>query len=131
VRPGDGWREISDQPYSGTVPEIPEWVRVGPDARRVYISLAALPQAATWGPGTWLELHLALPMIDRYLSRPGAEGLKALCSTLGAGLSLTELDLQRARIQLKHRDDGDEQPVEVDSPKVTSMAARRARLGAV
>lgn len=98
---GEGWTEISGDAWEGDVPAIPGWVEVGDAARAVYGELARLPQAATWGPGTWFELHLALPLVDRYLARPGSEGFKALVSAFGAGLALTELDMQRARIKVK------------------------------
>jgi hypothetical protein len=127
LRAGDGWTEISTEPYSGPVPEIPDWVRVGPDARRVYMTIATLPQAATWGAGTWLELHLSLPLIEKYLTRPGSESFKALVSALGAGLSLTELDMQRARIQAKAPQADDDENGEV-LPAVARISDRRKRL---
>lgn len=135
VKPGDGWREIDDAPRDGQAPPIPAWVRVDPDTIRVYQDLAALPQAATWGAGDWLSLHLALPVIARYLDRPGAEAFKAITSVLGSALSLTTLDMQRARIKVRPQSEGDDANGgsggnEAEAgPKVTSMASRRARLG--
>jgi len=125
---GEGWTEIHGEAWDGDIPAVPEWVRVSPDALRVYAELARLPQAATWGAGTWFELHLSLPLVDRYLDRPGSESFKALVSALGAGLSLTELDMQRARIKVKPVEaelvDGED----VVPPEVASLADRRARL---
>src|SRR5690349_13578018 len=77
VAKGDGWTEIGAEPYAGPVPEIPAWVTCSDAAREVYRELARLPQAATWGPGTWLQLHMALPLVGRYLERPGSENFKA------------------------------------------------------
>ena len=129
VRAGDGWAEITAEPFEGVVPEIPQWVSCGPDARRVYMDLARLPQAVLWGPGTWFELHLTLPLIDRYLARPGSEGFKALVSALGAGLSLTELDLQRARVKVKAPEPvGDVGEMAAGDPKVSDIRDRRKRL---
>ena len=80
----DGWTEIGDAAFDGAIPEIPAWVRCTDEARAVYAELARLPQAATWGAGTWLQLHLSLPLVGRYLQRPGSENFKAIISTLGA-----------------------------------------------
>lgn len=128
VAKGDGWTEIDAEPYAGHVPAIPTWLECSDAARAVYAELARLPQAATWGPGTWLQLHLALPLLTSYLKRPGSENFKAITSTLGAGLSLTELDMQRARIKFKRGDTADEQAEAAAT--VTSMQDRRARLTA-
>lgn len=121
---GDGWTEIEDTPFDGVVPEIPAWVKCGPEARAVYYALAALPQARVWGPGTWLELHLSLPLVDRYLSRPGSENFKAIISTLGAGLRLTEDDLQRGRVRFKR----EQEQLDAPAAGVVQMDERRARL---
>lgn len=128
----DGWTEIADVPFAGVVPELPGWCSVGATGRAVYEELARLPQAALWGPGTWLQLHLSLPLVERYLSRPGSENFKAIISTLGAGLRLTEDDLQKARVRVKSA-----QAQETKSPEATRSAAvvtdirsRRERLTA-
>jgi hypothetical protein len=121
----DGWTEVSPEPFAGQVPEIPAWVDCTLEARMVYQELAQLPQAATWGPGTWLSLHLTLPLLGRYLTRPGSENFKAIVSTLGAGLSMTELDMQRARIKVKRPDPVAEQAA---AASVSSLQERRKRL---
>ena len=125
--PGEGWTEVPNAAWEGVVPAVPEWCVVGDAARAVYEELARLPQAATWGPGTWFELHLSLPLVERYLSRPGSEGFKALVSALGAGLSLTELDMQRARIKVRADQPGDV-GVETGGVAVSSLDERRRRL---
>lgn len=130
---GEGWTSIDGAAWEGVVPPIPDWVQVSSLAEAVYVELGRLPQAATWGPGTWFELHLALPLVDRYLSRPGSEGFKALVSALGAGLSLTEVDMQRARIRVQPAEPA--VPVEPASSVgggsgVSSLSDRRRRLTA-
>lgn len=121
----DGWTEITPDAFEGEVPEIPAWVSCTDEARMVYAELARLPQAATWGAGTWLQLHMSLPLIGRYLQRPGSENFKAIISTLGAGLSMTELDMQRARIKVKRPDPAAEQEA---AASVSSLQERRRRL---
>jgi hypothetical protein len=122
----DGWTQIAPEPFAGEVPEIPVWVNCTDEARAVYAELARLPQAATWGPGTWLQLHLSLPLVGRYLQRPGSENFKAIVSTLGAGLSLTELDLQKARITIKRADE--DEAGSGSAASVSSLQARRRKL---
>lgn len=125
----DGWTEITPEPFGGDVPDIPEWAAVGDAGAAVYQELSRLPQAALWGPGTWLQLHLALPLIERYLKRPGSENFKAIVSTLGAGLRLTEDDLQKARIRVQAAETGDVDPAAARSAaKVTDIRSRRSRL---
>jgi hypothetical protein len=121
----DGWTEVAPEPFAGEVPPIPVWVNCTDEARAVYAELATLPQAATWGAGTWLQLHMSLPLIGRYLQRPGSENFKAIVSTLGAGLSMTELDMQRARIKVKRPDPVAEQAA---AASVSSLQERRKRL---
>jgi hypothetical protein len=121
----DGWTEVAPEPCAGEVPAIPAWVNCTDEARAVYEDLARLPQAATWGVGTWLQLHMSLPLIGRYLQRPGSENFKAIVSTLGAGLSMTELDMQRARIKVKRPDPVAEQAA---AASVSSLQERRKRL---
>jgi hypothetical protein len=123
----DGWTEISPDPFAGAVPEIPSWVDCSDEARLVYAELARLPQAATWGPGTWLSLHLTLPLVGRYLSRPGSENFKAIIQTIGASLALTESDLAKARIKVKVPDP-DLPESQSQGPKVTTLQSRRQRL---
>jgi len=124
---GDGWTEIERAPFVGEAPALPEWLAdVSGEAVAIYRELAGLPQAATWGPGTWFELHLALPLIERYLKRPGSENFKAIISTLGAGLRLTEDDMQRGRLRWRSAQDEDDDG-EVPSG-VSDIAERRKRL---
>lgn len=126
----DGWTEIPDAPNDGTVPSIPEWVgEVSEAARVVYTELASLPQARLWGPGTWLELHLSLPMFDKYMEKPGGEGLRTLIGIWGVSLRLTEDDLQKARVKVRKQAGDDElEEAARNNPKVASMADRRQRL---
>ncbi|MGS2809408.1 phage terminase small subunit [Nocardia sp. MW-W600-9] len=125
----DGWTEIDPTPNDGEVPEIPEWITVGAIGRAVYDELAALPQARLYGMGTWVQLWMTLPLIERYLSRPGSENYKAITSTLGAALRLTEDDLQRARVRIKPViDDQADEDGTSDAPVVDFAEERRARL---
>ncbi|MBM4707919.1 hypothetical protein GS982_01370 [Rhodococcus hoagii] len=123
-----GWQEISPEPYDGDVPDIPAWVgEVSEAAKMIYAELSALPQARLWGPGTWLQLHLSLPMVDTYFNKPGGDGLRTLVNIWGSGLYLTNDDMQRARIRVRDKisEDADEVPAD---PKVISMEDRRKRL---
>lgn len=124
----DGWTEIPSTPNDEEIPEIPEWVSVGSTGRAIYDELAALPQARLYGLGTWIQLWMTLPLIERYFSRPGSENYKAIMSTIGASLRLTEDDLQRARVRIK--DPVDEEPVDTNggAPVVSFAEERRARL---
>jgi len=126
----DGWTEIADVPFAGVVPELPGWCSVGATGRAVYEELARLPQAALWGPGTWLQLHLSLPLVERYLSRPGSENFKAIVATLGAGLRLTEDDLQKARVRVRSQAEAGvvDPAVAASAAKVTDIRSRRGRL---
>lgn len=126
----DGWTEIPDAPNDGEIPPIPEWIgEISEAARVVYQELASLPQARLWGPGTWLQLHLSLPMFDKYMEKPGGEGLRTLVGIWGVGLRLTEDDLQKARIKMRKQLDEDElAEAAKNNPKVASMADRRKRL---
>lgn len=126
----DGWTEIPDAPNDGDVPAIPEWVgEISEAARVVYEELATLPQARLWGRGTWLQLHMSLPMFDKYLEKPGGEGLRTLVGIWGASLRLTEDDLQKARIKMvRELDQAELEAAAVANPKVASMAERRKRL---
>lgn len=123
----DGWTEITPDAFDGAVPEVPPWVQCSDEARAVYLELARLPQAATWGPGTWLSLHLTLPLVGRYLERPGSENFKAIVQTMGASLSLTESDMAKARIKVR-LPEPDEASVDSNAPGVTSLQSRRQRL---
>ncbi|MFC9995738.1 hypothetical protein [Nocardia sp. NPDC127526] len=126
---GDGWTEIDPTPHDGDIPEIPEWITVGPTGRAIYEHLATLPQARLYGPGTWFQLWVTLPLIERYLSRPGSENYKAVTSTLGAALRLTEDDLARARVRIKPVLDEDDEDAPTAGARVVSYAEeRRARL---
>lgn len=123
----DGWTEITPEPFAGEVPEIPAWVDCSDEARLVYAELARLPQAVTWGPGTWLSLHLTLPLVGRYLSRPGSENFKAIVQTIGSSLALTEADLAKARIKVK-TPDPEEPESSAGGSRVTNLQSRRQRL---
>lgn len=98
------WREAPNAPLNGAVPSVPEWVTASlknPDATlAAYEVLAKLPQAALWTGGDWFSVWLTLPLLDRYLARPGSEGFKAILSGLGAGPGLTEADLLKLRRRL-------------------------------
>lgn len=126
----DGWTEIPDAPNDGEIPPIPEWIgEISEAARVVYQELASLPQARLWGPGTWLQLHLSLPMFDKYMEKPGGEGLRTLVGIWGVSLRLTEDDLQKARVKVrKEAEDAASQDLSASSAKVTSIADRRKRL---
>ncbi|WP_433662460.1 hypothetical protein ACQPW1_10080 [Nocardia sp. CA-128927] len=127
----DGWTEIESTPNEGDVPEIPEYIDVGPRGRAIYEQLASLPQARLYGPGTWFQLWMTLPLIERYLSRPGSENYKAVTTTLGAALRLTEDDLQRARVRIKPpaTDADDTDAPETGGGRVVPFAEeRKARL---
>lgn len=126
---GDGWTEIDPTPHDGDIPEIPEWITVGAVGRAIYEHLASLPQARLYGPGTWFQLWVTLPLIERYLSRPGSENYKAVTSTLGAALRLTEDDLARARVRIKPVVSDEDEEAPTTGERVVSFAEeRRARL---
>lgn len=124
----DGWTEIPSTPNDGEIPEIPEWVTVGAVGRAIYAELAALPQARLYGIGTWIQLWMTLPLVERYLSRPGSENYKAIVTTLGAALRLTEDDLQRARVRIKDPEPEEVQASDAGAPVVSFAEERRARL---
>jgi hypothetical protein len=122
----DGWSEIDTVPFDGEVPPIPDWITVGTQGEAVYDVLSHLPQAALYGPGTWFVAHLSMPLVERYLSRPGSESYKALLTTLSSALRLTEDDLAKARVRARK--------VEEDVPDagitaaVTDIRSRKSRL---
>lgn len=125
----DGWTDIDPAPNDGEIPPIPAWCDAGEAARAIYEDLARLPQARLWGPGTWLQLHMSLPLFDRYMSRPGSEGLKALVATWGTGLRLTEDDLQRARVRVRKLIESEDESTPTRKANgVASLDDRRRRL---
>lgn len=127
---GDGWTQIDGDPNED-YPEVPTWVpQLRPETYALYEQLAQLPQAKTWGQGTWMELHLTLPLLDLYLQKRGSEAFKAIITTLGAGLSLTEMDMQKARIRVRDLEIEAEQASEatLKANGVTSLEERRKRL---
>ena len=125
----DGWTEIEPGPNDGEIPPIPEWVEPSPRAEAIYQYLMSLPQARLYGPGTIWELWLALPLIEKYLSKPGVESFKGLVTALGTALRLTEDDMAKGRVKIKAiTEDDDDSPRPMD-PKVSRLADRRKRLG--
>lgn len=120
---GDDWTRIPNAPYEGDVPEIPAWVTVSPRAEAFYAALACLPQAAAWSAGDWLSIHLTLPLLDRYLARPGAEAFKAIIAGLGAGPGLTVADLLKLRRKLVDPEQPDD-----SAAKPTKTTVRRLRV---
>lgn len=124
----DGWTELPDAPFDGDIPDIPEWITVGARGQMIYEELARLPQARLYGRGTWLELQLTLPLIERYLSRPGSENFKAIVSTLGAALRLSEDDLAKARVRIATEEELAEETGEPGTKVVSFEDQRRARL---
>lgn len=126
----DGWVEIDPTPNDDAPPAIPEWVgEISEAARIIYRELATLPQARLWGAGTWLQLHMSLPMFDKYMEKPGGDGLRTLVNIWGVSLRLTEDDMQKARIKMKRELD---EEAEVTGPagvnNVVSLAERRNAL---
>ena len=126
VTSADGWTEIDDAPFNGDIPDIPAWIEITDRARAVYYELAMLPQARLYGAGTWLQLHLSLPVIDKYLASSSTESYKAITTTLGAALSLTESDMQKARVRVRKMElDGEN--LGTPGGNVTSMSAERRK----
>ncbi|QDF15373.1 hypothetical protein SEA_MOLLYMUR_12 [Gordonia phage Mollymur] len=130
VLAGDGWEEIDPNAEVPEAPPIPPWVPVGPAGQLVYEYLTSIPQAQKYGPGTYWELWLSIPLIERYLEKPGSENYKAILSTLGSALRLTEDDLQRARIRMVAAEQQADDPSETSqqNARVIAMQARRDRL---
>ncbi|PBC38481.1 hypothetical protein CJ179_38405 [Rhodococcus sp. ACS1] len=128
IADANGWIELERTPNENDVPPIPVWVECSEQARMIYEEITKLPQARLWGPGTYFEIHLALPLLDKYLEKPGSDGFKTIVSAWGAGLRLTEDDLQRARIRFKKEIDPDELEDAKKDPKVIDMKNRRDRL---
>lgn len=95
----DGWQVI-DPTADFDVPEVPSWIDVSPRTMAIYEHLTSLPQAQLYGGGTYFELWMALPVIERYLARPGIETYKGLVAALGTALRLTEDDLAKAKIRM-------------------------------
>lgn len=132
----DGWTEIPDEPFDGEIPPIPKWVDVSEPVVAAYESIASLPQARTWAAGDWLALHLALPTVERFLNgnrgKGSSEAFKALVSTLAPALSLTSMDMMKARIRFEQADVPEEQGADSETSlpeNVARMNDRRKRLG--
>lgn len=120
----DGWTLVPPGKRVGKVPELPDWLHLTGQGAQVYAELARLPQSKVWLESEWLLLQLSLPLMERYLSRPGSESFKALFSALSSSLKLTTDDLARARMKIA------KPPAEAASvsPSVTNIASRRKRL---
>lgn len=88
-----------------------------------YAELCRLPQRRAWAEGDWVALWSALPLVDRYLARPGSESFKAWTSALWPALRVTSDDLAKARVKL-------DEPGEVEVPaEVAVMSAYRKAAG--
>ncbi|AXH70399.1 hypothetical protein HOT75_gp011 [Gordonia phage Daredevil] len=126
---GDDWEEI-DPDKVVEAPEIPDWIDASPRAVAIYEYLTSLPQSQLYGAGTYFELWMSLPLIERYLSRPGGETYKTLVSTLGTALRLTEDDMAKARIRMVKADEQTDDPSETSeqNARVIAMKERRNRL---
>lgn len=125
--PSGEWREVPNEPRDEAAPEVPEWITSALKSEatlQAYEILAKLPQAAVWTAGDWFAVWLTLPLLDRYLARPGSEGYKAILSGLGAGPGLTEADLLKLRRRLVD-------PASDDDAEDEKAAPRPRRLRAV
>nr|WP_296763841.1 hypothetical protein [Rhodococcus sp. (in: high G+C Gram-positive bacteria)] len=124
----NGWTEIDPSPNDGAIPPIPPWSSQDPIVGGIYAELGKLPQARLWGPGTWFEIHLTLPIMEKYLEKPSSEAFKTILAAWGSGLRLTEDDMQRARIRVRKELSAEEQELAIKgNPKVASIN-RRERL---
>ncbi|AOE43701.1 hypothetical protein SEA_SPEEDDEMON_120 [Gordonia phage SpeedDemon] len=130
VLAGDGWEEIDPDAAVPEAPELPDWVETTDVGRAVYDYLTSIPQAQKYGPGTHWVLWMSIPLIERYLAKPGSENYKAILSTLGSALRLTEDDLARARIRMVSAAEASDDPSETSqqNAKVIAMQERRNRL---
>lgn len=125
------WTKIPYEPNDGEIPSIPMWVEIPDDspARMYYNDLMLLPQARLWRSGDIMNLWMALPYIHKYLTTsPGAEGMKAIASTLNLPLRLTADDLQKARVAWEKDQEAvaEEEAVKL-AANVTSIAKREGR----
>lgn len=102
---GDGWTEIAREPSTDPAPALPSWLPPVESAEQVYAQLAALPQARAWLDSEWFLLQLSLPLVERYLQRPGSENFKAIVTALGPGLKLTSDDMAKSRQRFKREQD--------------------------
>lgn len=96
----DGVTVVDPSPVSAKPPTLPSWCVVSPRTQAFYAALCRLPQRRTWGDGDWLALWVALPLVDRYLERPGSESFKAWTAAVFPVLRVTTDDLAKARVQL-------------------------------
>ena len=110
----DGALVIDPSPVADSPPDLPAWCEVSERTFAFYGALCRLPQRRAWGDGDWLALWSALPLVDRYFERPGAENFKAWTSALFPVLRVTADDLAKARVKL-------EQPVVDGPPEVAVM----------
>lgn len=124
----NGWTEIDGTPNDAEPPPIPPWSSHDPIVAGIYAELAKLPQSRTWGPGTWFEIHLTLPIMEKYLEKPTSDAFKTILQAWGSGLRLTEDDMQRARIRVrKELTEAEQEAAIKGNPKVAQID-RRARL---
>lgn len=121
------WQVIDPSPNDQPIPEIPSWVDTTDRTREVYYFLAGLPQAKVWNAGEWFQIWMVLPLLERYFSKPGSEGLKAIMALLNGGLHLTVEDMHRARIVFT-KPQPEEQLEEAERAKVVDLEARKNRL---
>lgn len=128
VAGSDGWVELDPSKRAGAPPSLPAWLPdLGEDADALYRQLARLPQARVWLDSEWFLLQLALPLIKKYLQRPGSESFKALTAALSPSLKLTSDDLAKARMRWKKKDIEQGKPAEGE-PSTAPVAARRRSL---
>lgn len=119
----DGATRIDAAPVEDPAPELPGWCRVSAVTVAWYEDLCRLPQRRVWSEGDWLALWAALPLVDRYLTRPGSESWKAWTASVFPALRVTSDDLAKARVRF-------EEPGEVQQPpQVAVMDAYRKAAG--
>lgn len=119
----DGVAKIDPSPVVDAAPGLPEWCDVSGRTLAFYRELCRLPQRRVWTDGDWLALWSALPLVDRYLTRPGSESFKAWTSALFPALRITSDDLVKARVKIS-------EPDEVETPpEVAVMDAYRKAAG--
>jgi hypothetical protein len=121
----DGWTTIPPGARTAKPPKLPIWLPQNMVAELVYDELAKLPQAKAWMESEWKLLQLALPLLERYLARPGSESFKALVTSLSPALKLTADDLAKARMRIAVPA---VQESSAPSAAVTNIASRRERL---
>lgn len=123
---GDGWTSIPPGARTAKPPAISAWLSIGFTAEEAYAEFAKLPQAKAWLESEWKLLQLSLPLLERYVARPGSESFKALVSALGPALKLTSDDLAKARMRIAVPEPAE--TATTASAGVTDINARRDRL---